>query len=301
MENVNFNVGDKVLFRYSAINRKDIPTILDLKVEKKYSSMCKQEIVTDVTLLFSDGSTYRTMREKIYKVDRRTLEVHGKYKWNVNGVPQYNGYFGDYSVIEFDGKKAVVFCDDSDAIVKVVTDWHDDIECFSWSGDSRWNSDKPLVVFDKEKGYNINAPHVNQLLCDEWLKSVESKWRYSNNLGYHMAGENKDGERVVISTNGVVHFEKFCNSEYIYEVLESVKKYSNDEVLKLWIEKDYPCARIRGLEYKGAHWGRIDKETAIEMFKTHCNFAEPFNSVEWRVLDNQVTLLFRDYCDSDYD
>ena len=40
---------------------------------------------------------------------------------------------------------------------------------------------------------------------------------------------------------------------------------------------------------------------AKEMFQTHNSFGGSFNSAEWRVLDSQVTLLFRDYANSDYD
>ena len=46
---------------------------------------------------------------------------------------------------------------------------------------------------------------------------------------------------------------------------------------------------------------KITKENAKELFQTHNSFGGSFNSVEWRVLDSQVTLLFRDYANSDYD
>lgn len=300
--NNNFKIGEKVLFRSFNSNRSTIPTIKDLKVISEFSSLCNCNVTTDVTLEFGDGSTYRTTRDKIYKVNKRTIDIFGKYKWDVAGVRQDNGYFGAYSCIEIDNKKAIVFCDDRDAIVKVVTDWYDDIIYNGdWSGDYRWNNDKPIVVYDKKKGYNLNGVHKNELLCGEWLNKIEPKWIYDNVLGYYVKGENKNGEMVIISTMGTIRLESLSNPKNIENVLNSVKKFSKEDVLHLWIEKDLPCAYIRGLEYKGSKHTFITKEQAIDLYKTHNSFDTQFNSVEWRVLDNQVTLLFRDYCDSDYD
>lgn len=301
MENNLFNVGDKVLFRNYQSNNEMV-TIKDLEVETHYSKMCEQDITTDVTLLLDSGKTYKTTRNKIYKPNQRTIDIFGKYKWEVKGVKQDNGYFGSYSCIELDGKKAIVFCDDRDAIVKVVTDWYDDIIYNNdWSGDYRWNSDKPIVVYEKDKGYNLNATHVNKLLCEEWLNKIEPKWIYNNTLGYYVNGENKNGDKVIISEKGTIRLESLSNPKNIKNVLKSVEQFNKEDVLHLWIEKDLPCAHIRGLEYKGSKHTFIDKNQAIDLYKTHTNFKGSFNSVEWRVLDNQVTLLFRDYCNSDYD
>lgn len=305
MSKQTLKIGDKVLFRSFSSNRSTMPIIKDLEVITKYSSWCNGYVTTDVTLEFGDGSTYRTTRDNIYKADKRTIDIFGKYKWDIAGVRQDNGYFGSYSCIEFDGKKAIVFCDDRDAIVQVVTDWYDDILYGKgydyWSGDYRWNSDKPIVVYDKEKGYNLNGVHENKLLCDEWLSKIEPKWIYDKVLGYYVKGENHNGEKVIISTMGTIRLESLSNPKNIENVLKSVEQFSKEDVLHLWIEKDLPCAHIRGLEYKGSKHTFITKEQAIDLYKTHTNFKGSFNSVEWRVLDNQVTLLFRDYCDSDYD
>ena len=301
MENNLFNVGDKVLFRNYQSNN-EIMTIKDLEVETHHSKLSKQDITTDVTLLLDSGGTYRYTRNKIYKPNQRTIDIFGKYKWAVKGVKQDNGYFGSYSCIELDGKKAIVFCDDRDAIVKVVTDWYDDIIYNNdWSGDYRWNSDKPIVVYDKDKGYNLNGVHENELLCDEWLNKIEPKWIYNKTLGYYVNGENKNGDKVIISEKGTIRLESLSNPKNIENVLKSVEQFNKEDVLHLWIEKNLPCAYIRGLEYKDSKWRFIDKNQAIELYKTHNSFDTQFNSVEWRVLDNQVTLLFRDYCDSDYD
>lgn len=302
MKKDSFNVGDKVLFRSPLRNGEEIPTIKNLKVISNYSELCKQWIITDVALVYDNGRVCRTSRKEIYKPNYRTLKIHGKYRWEVKGVKERNGYFGSYSCIELDGKKAIVFCDDSDAIVNVITDWFDDIIYNNdWSGDNRWNYDKPIVVYEKDKGYNLNAVHENNLLCDEWLKNIEPKWIHDNTIGCYVNGENFNGEKVIISQKGTIHLKELSNPKNIENVLKSVKQFTNEEVLHLWIEKNLPCAYIRGIEYKGSKWGRITKDVAIELYKTHNSFDTRFNSVEWRVLDNQVTLLFRDYCNSDYD
>jgi hypothetical protein len=85
------------------------------------------------------------------------------------------------------------------------------------------------------------------------------------------------------------------------KVLDIVKKYSIDEIISKWIDKDLPCGHIRGLEYKGAKVGKISKESAREYIKTHHTFNGTFNDIEWKVVNGGVMLVFCDYCDSDYD
>ena len=97
-------------------------------------------------------------------MDNLKKDIDGKLKWVVNDIlgdtkhkiPLNNGYFGSYSLIEYKGKQAIVFVDDSDAIVHVVTDFYDKIlygsKYDTWSGDYRYNNDKPVVVFDKNLG-----------------------------------------------------------------------------------------------------------------------------------------------------
>ena len=232
-------------------------------------------------------------------MNERTKMVNGKYKWQVKGVKQNNGYFGAYSCIEVDGKFAVVYCDDRDALVKVITDWYDAIEWHNdWSGDYRWNDDKPIVVYDKEKGYSLNAPHTDKLLCD-WLSEIIAVWKYDRNIGNYLKGV-KDGKNVYITEKGNIINANVTSTNYEV-VLKACKSMTNDEVRSLWIEKGLPCAHIRGMEYKGSVPHKIDKDTALEMFETHNHFNCMFNSAEWRVLDGEVTLLMRDYANSDYD
>lgn len=116
-----------------------------------------------------------------------------------------------------------------------------------------------------------------------------------------MLGTNKQGERVIILPSGTVINTKEAESTVIQNTLDRVKEYSNLEVLDDWILQDKPCAHIRGLEYKGASARRVTRECAEELFKTHNDFRSRFNSVEWRVIDGAVCLLFRDYANSDYD
>ena len=310
-------VGDKV---WGNIGRNEPYAIVkDLRYQERKVRLFNGKThttITDITLTFPNNpnDSYRTTQDKVYLADERVLDINLKSKWEVNSilgdvpnkVKMDNGYFGDYSLIDYKDKQAIVYVDDRDAKVKVTTDFYDKIfyNCgyeTTWSGDNRWNSDKPLVVYKKRVGYNIIAKHSNRLLCNKWLKSIESRWYSGHTLGYYLKGKDKKGNAVIITENGSVRLASMSTPENINDIMTKVKNYTNDEVLHLWIEKGLPCAHIHGLEYKGAHWGMISKEKAKEMFQTHNSFGGSFNSAEWRVLDSQVTLLFRDYANSDYD
>lgn len=292
----NFKVGKEVLFKSYEYN-SHIATIMAIEPNKVKQTRFGT-FTSDCTINVN-GKTKDVKFSDIYVPNERTLKIFGKLKWEVKGVNEDNGYFGAFSTIELDGKKAVAYCDDRDAIVKVVTDWYDDILGLRWSGDYRWNNDKPCVVFDKEKGYALNAPHVNNVIS-EWCESIDTKWNYQKNFGYYIKGV-KDGCEVYITLNGNIIKAENANPKNYENVLKMCKTMTKDEVVSLWIEKGLPCAHIHGLEYKGASPKRITKENALEMFKTHNAFNGKFNSAEWRILNGEVTLLMRDYADSDYD
>ena len=310
-------IGDKV---WGNIGRNEPYAIVkDLRYEERKVRLFNGKThttFTDITLVFPNNpyDSYRTKQDNVYLADERVLDINLKSKWDVNSilgdvpnkVKMDNGYFGDYSLIYYKDKQAVVYVDDRDAKVKLTTDFYDKIfyNCgneTTWSGDNRWNSDKPLVVYKKRVGYNIIGKHSNQLLCNKWLKSIDCGWYNDNTLGNYLKGKDKQGNAVIITENGSVRLASMATPDNINAIMAKVKTYTNDEVLHRWIEKGLPCAHIHGLEYKGAHWGMISQEKAKEMFKTHNSFDGDFNSVEWRVLDSQITLLFRDYANSDYD
>lgn len=294
-----FNVGDKVLYRsYISNDREGAYEIVSIERKRHYSSWCG-EFFTDCTIVSPNGRKDETTFDKLYLANERSLKVHGKKKWDVKGVNQNNGYFGSFSIIELDGKKCVVYCDDRDALVRVVTDWYDDILACSWSGDCRWNHDRPCIVYDKEKGYALNEPNKNNLISD-WCESIDTKWCYEKNIGEYLKGV-KDGCEVYIIKGGNIVKSETANPKNYENVLKMCKSFTNDEVVSLWIEKGFPCAHIHGLEYKGASASRVSKEKAKELFKTHCRFNGMFNSAEWRIYNGEVTLLMRDYANSDYD
>jgi hypothetical protein len=292
----NFKVGDKVLFRSYDYN-DNIATIVSIEPNKVKQTRFST-FTTDCTISVN-GNTKDVKFADIYVPNERTIKIFGMKKWYIKGVKENNGYFGAFSTIEKDGKKAVVFCDDRDAIVRVVTDWYDDIFAVSWDGDYRWNHDKPCVVFDNEKGYALNAPHVNNVIS-EWCEEITPKWCYDKNVGDYVRGI-KDGCEVLITSKGNIIKAETANPKNYENVLKTCKSMTNEEVVTLWIENGLPCAHIRGMEYKGASPKRITKENALEMFKTHHTFNGMFNSAEWRILNGEVTLLMRDYADSDYD
>ena len=264
---------------------------------------------SDLEVRYADGKTERKKFSDVNSVEMRVLDINRKDKWQVNAllgnttfkVKMDNGYFGAYSIIEYKGKKAVVFCDDRNAVVKLVTAFYDDILCLDWDGDYRWNNDKPCIV--KEEGlYNILEKHSNHLLCGEWLKEIKPHWKSDKALGYYLNGVNQNGESVIITDKGTIRLANLATPKNLNNILAAVKLFeTKQEVIDCWINKGLPCAHIRGLEYKGARCGLISKEEALEYIETHYRFGKPFNSAEWRILDGAVTLLFRDYCDSDYD
>ncbi len=296
------------MFRHFSSNREYPPVVKDFKEEVIYNRFTKEPIIQNVTLEYRDGRTSRVNLSQIYKPDPRTLELFGMRKWDVEGVKRDNGYFGAYSCIEYKGKKAIVFCDDRDAIVKVVTDWYDDIlygkgaDSF-WDGDNRWNHDKPIIVIDKDKGYNLNAPHRYDLLCERWLRSLDGKWCYNKVQGDFMLGIDSDEENtpVVVTKQGTIRKAVQATPEEIEKLLKMVKGFTLDEIERLWIKQGRPCYYICGFEFKGAGHRKVTKEKALEYFKTHHSFDCSFNSAEWRVIDGEVALLFRDYSGSDYD
>lgn len=280
---------------------------LDKKVQYYRGAPCI--VHSDLEVRYEDGKTERKKFSDVYLVDSRVLDINQKDKWQVNAllgatpfkVGMDNGYFGAYSIIEYKGKKAVVFCDDRDAIVKLVTAFYDDILCVAWSGDYRCNTDKPCIV--KEDGlYNILEKHSNHLLCNEWLKDIECKWKYHNTLGYYLNGVNQNGEGVIITDKGTIRLANLATPKNLNNILAAANLLTTkQEIIDCWISKGLPCAHIRGLMYKGARHNLISKEEALKYIETHCRFSGSFNSAEWRILDGAVTLLFRDYCDSDYD
>lgn len=310
----NFKIGDKVWGAIGVFGEKyTYATIVDFDVSERYikgydgSTIC---IRKDVTVQQPDGTLYQTKLSDIYKCDERHLEIHGKSKWDVNrlleGEPYKvkldNGYFGSFSLIQYKGKQCIVYVDDRNAKVIVKTEFYDKIYYKGgWSGDYRWNSDKPVVVYDKELGYNIIAPHSNKLLCKEWLLNIDPTWLCRKDIGYYLIGADKNRNAVRITSKGSVRSFKDSEPSVIQDTLERVKHFSEAQILTEWILKGKPCAHIRGLEYKGACAGRVTQQRAEELFKTHKSFDLPFESVQWKVLDGEVCLLFRDYADSDYD
>lgn len=238
----------------------------------------------------------------------RTKAINGHSKWVVNSmldtesnkIPMDNGYFGGYTLITYRRKQAIVFVDDRNADVKVVTGWYDKIfyggEYERWDGDYRWNTDKPVVVMDKEM-FNMTGVHNDKLLLDEWLPELTAKFIHNEQMKeYCLRGKDKDGKDIWVTRNGSVILKDEPTDD-----VNVVSKYNTDEILNKWIRADKPCAYICGLEFKGARKSYVSKEKAEVLIKTHNRFGGMFNSAEWDMFNGKLTLVFRDYCDSDYD
>jgi hypothetical protein len=238
------------------------------------------------------------------KTSELVKDIEGLSKWQVNEILDEDsnkigdsGYYGSYGLITYKGKQAVVYWDDRDAIVHVITDFHDKILYTNdWSGDYRWNHDKPIIVIDNGL-YNLNEVHGDKLLLKEYINYIDSRTKYDQVNRYeYFIGWNDADYKFRIAKNGEMYADVSPT-----KVLDIVKKYSIDEIISKWIDKDLPCGHIRGLEYKGAKVGKISKESAREYIKTHHTFNGTFNDIEWKVVNGGVMLVFCDYCDSDYD
>lgn len=237
----------------------------------------------------------------------RTAELKGKDRWTVGRLLDADsnpikggGYFPDYSVIKYKGKKAVVEVDCRDAIVNVRSGWHDDIIGMQWSGDYRWNHDKPCICVDDGK-YNLLRPHSGTLLLAQDVRFIEEGWKRNDRMGYHTTGIDNEGNAIIITDSGTVLPVEKCNPDALSGLMEWAKHMDFPNIQAMWINKGLPCGYIRGMAYKGAKISLVSQERASELFKTHRRFTDEFNSAEWVFHDGQVMLLFRDYCQSDYD
>lgn len=255
------------------------------------------------------GKDSYAKKSDFYLPDKRTIDIHGQDKWNVNKLltegnkVDGDGYFGKYTLVTYQGKQAIVYCDNRDANVWVITDWYDKIfwKGNAWNPDNRWNCDKPLVVYKKNKGYNFSIIHGCGELCNEWLKSVGNKWEYSKISGEYFTGVDKNGNEVHISINGTIKPIKSVSEEVLLQELNKAKALPLNKIQTDWIDKDKPCMHITGFQYKGANMGKINQEMARKLIKNHNNFNSPFESAEWAIHNGEVVLVFHDYCDSDYD
>src|SRR5574344_991891 len=131
-------------------------------------------------------------------------------KWDINSildedsnkVPYNNGYFGKYTVIKFNGKSNIVYCDDRNAkCIIASSEWFDEIVCCDWSGDYRWGSNKPAIVRNGEKFCIISAPSGSMSkntkkmkIISDWFECSCPKWHYDRNLGLYCMSCTVDGK-----------------------------------------------------------------------------------------------------------
>ena len=231
----------------------------------------------------------------------RTALIDDKKMWSVNNGTLLNEplrvrppqYFGTYSVISLEGKKAVVLCN-SDYKVKVVGGWYDDIIKMDWSDDYRFNyGDRPCFVREDCK-FNIIEPHTGKLLIKEWLKEITCGWVWKRYIGVYTEGIGLDGNEYVVSINGNITPKDMAGRETIESLLKKAKEYTTEQIKAEWIDKNLPCMRIQGYEYKGAKKAYINKDKALELING-INSCDGFRDTSFIVHDNMVVLLISDY------
>ena len=237
----------------------------------------------------------------------RTALIDGKEMWTVNNGPLLNEplrvrppqYFGTYSVISLEGKKAVVLCN-SDYKVKVVGGWYDDIIKMDWSDDYRFNyGDRPCFVREGYK-FNIIEPHTGKLLIKEWLKEITCGWVWKRYIGVYTEGIGLDGNEYVISTNGTITPKEMASREAIESTLNKVRAYSTAQIKAEWIAKNLPCMHIQGYEHKGAKKAYISNYEASKLIDGMHKHGT-IRKASFIVYDNRVTLLISDYTLLDFE
>lgn len=255
-----------------------------------------------------------------------TQLVESTFRWGINSITDSDckpidnnqiGYFGLYERIKVQGKECIVLLELSERYPKVITDWFDKIyygredNAPIWDADYRWNDDVPLVVRNGD-AYNLCKVHNKGVLLDKWVgKFYNFKPIHDKMIGDYYEAEAEIGEKdynktiayVTITTKGTLYncdCDSLCERAVAdYKLTESLN--SVEEIIDAWISNDKPCAYIRGMRYKGAKSGKVDMNKAMNLIQTHHRFDGMFNSASWDLIDGQVTLLFHDYADSDFD
>lgn len=231
-------------------------------------------------------------------------KIDGMYKWDLNRMVDDcskrigdNGYFGSWHKIQIDGKQTMVYCDDRDALcITAINEWFDEIVVMGWSGDYRWNSDKPAIVRNGDKFNIVDCPkggmyHCSKkmrLLCDEWFELVgDPKWKFDDELHTYCIMAKVQGEVVKITKEGSI---VEGNPQ---ELMAEVSHYSMDEILEKWIRAGKRCIYREGWAYRGAKSKVISNEDAERMLPQY-HFGKGFYELSWTMDDGKVALEFNE-------
>ena len=102
------------------------------------------------------------MENKFLELEQKCRNGFMKYELNLlldENTPQIgkSGYFGDYFLITYHAKQAIVYVDDRDAKVHLMTPFYDAIFYHKrdWDADERFSrGDKTIIIKDNDE-YNI--------------------------------------------------------------------------------------------------------------------------------------------------
>ena len=234
--------------------------------------------------------------EKEFKDGIKKWDINSILDKDSNKVPNDNGYFGGYTIIKFNGKSNIVYCDDRNAeCVLVSSEWFDEIVSCGWSGDGRWNTNQPAIVRNGDKFSIISAPkgsfwkdEKKMEIISDWFDCSCPKWYYNNDLQSYCLNGMFKGKKVLITANG-----NFV-SENPMEILEKVKNYSKEQIISEWINKGKPCFYQYGFSYKGATPSSIEKQRAIELLPKY-EFGMGFYELSWKIVNGIAALVFNEY------
>lgn len=231
------------------------------------------------------------LHEKVRKWDlNKILDVDS------NCIPRSNGYFGDYTLITYCGRQAIVYVDDRDALVKFMTPFYDEIYYGynkggkTWDADERYNSGDCGIKVRNGELYNfICKKSKGKPYCGKWYKEISSKPINDSLGGFDAVNEN--GEHVRLSGGGwEIHDTT--------EEMAAAKAMTREEILEKWIKAGKLVVGGSGWEYRGARTAIIPTDKAVEMFPKY-SFGKGFYEMEWTTYRGQVALSMREYSELD--
>ena len=241
------------------------------------------------------------MENKFLELEQKCRNGFTKYELNLlldENTPQIgkSGYFGDYFLITYHAKQAIVYVDDRDAKVHLMTPFYDAIFYHKrdWDADERFSrGDKTIIIRDNNEYNIISKKSKGKPLCNVWFKAIEDKTYFDEVIqtSYYNA-ISSNGDYVRLSTNGAV-----LSTEFLEE-LENCKAMSETDILNKWIKQNRLVVGDVGFVYRGGRTNIIPKDKAIEMF-TKYQRDKCYYESDWIIFNGEIALSLREYTETD--
>lgn len=240
------------------------------------------------------------MENKFLELEQKCRNGFTKYELNLlldENTPQIgkSGYFGDYFLITYHAKQAIVFVDDYDAKVHFMTPFYDEIfyKKHDWNADERFNNgDNAILIRDNGKYNLISKKSKGKPLSNIWFKNIEPKRIYNKELLEHFYNAVDDNNQTLqLSTSGyIIHDWR--------DELEKCKALTESQILHDWIEIGKLVIGGYGFEWKGGKTEIIPNDIAAKNFEKFM-LNKCYSKIEWKIYNGQVALSMREYSETD--